>query len=85
MRARLLKCGTQRTLSHTTTMAWIAFSIVSLSFLGGILGNLTIGDFTLELAYPDAGLVAAFLTPVFGLYGYRRKTESDEMRERTRK
>ena len=64
--------------SNSTTMAIIAFTLVCVSYVAGMLGTVTIGDFTISLTYPDAALVGVFLTPLFSLYGWRRHEEEAE-------
>ena len=61
--------------SNSTTMAIVAFILVCISYAAGMVSNLTIGDFSISFAYPEASLVGVFLAPLFGLYGWRRHEE----------
>jgi len=58
--------------SYTATMAMVGFAIVSIAIIIGIIEKISVGGIELSFRMIDAGVIAAFLTPVLGVYGWRR-------------
>jgi len=73
---KLLK-GNSGKPSYTTTMAMIAFGIACLAIVIGVIEKISVGGVELSFRMIDAGVIAAILTPVLGVYGWRRHDENN--------
>ncbi len=78
MKKRMLLRNDKGIYSSSLTIAWISFLFCLIAIGLGLLEELTVGGtMTIKFRMLDAGVIFALLGPAFGLYGWRRYTDSN--------
>jgi len=63
--------------STSVTFAWVAFIFCMCAVTLGLFEEIKIGDNLLKFRMIDASVILALLGPCFGLYGFRRRNNSN--------